>query len=144
IARRMGDRESEAVALLNLAMASSGMPPHACARLLLQALQGAEAIGSRYVGLSVLDVAAGLAAATGAWERAARYFGAAQAQAASAGVHRDPADDAFLAPRIERARAALPAAAFQLAETAGAALSYEDVIADVRDWLETTAVTPPR
>ncbi|HET7403192.1 MAG TPA: tetratricopeptide repeat protein, partial [Usitatibacter sp.] len=144
IARRMGDRESEAVALLNLAMASSGMPPHECARLLLQALQGSEAIGSRYVGLSVLDVAAGLAAATGAWERAARYFGAAQAQAASAGVHRDPADDAFLTPRIERARAALPAAAFQLAETAGAALSYEEVIAGVREWLETTAVTPPR
>jgi hypothetical protein len=120
------------------------MPPGECARLLLKALQASEAIGSRYVGLSVLDVAAGLAATTQAWERAARYFGAAEAQAAAAGVRRDPADNAFLLPRIECARAALPAAAFKLAETAGGGCSYEAIVVDVRDWLEAMALTAPR
>jgi predicted ATPase/DNA-binding winged helix-turn-helix (wHTH) protein len=141
IARRIGDRESEGVALLNLAMASNRMPPPECARLLLQALQVTETIGSRYVGLSVLDVAAGLAAATQAWERAARYFGAAEAQGAAAQVCRDPADNAFLAPLVARARAALPAPAFQLAEAAGRACSYEEIITEVRDWLEGIALT---
>jgi hypothetical protein len=52
------------------------------------------------------------------------------------GLHRDPADEAFLAPLIAQARVALDAAPFAAAEIAGHALAYEDAIMDTRAWLE--------
>jgi hypothetical protein len=70
------------------------------------------------------------------WPRAARLFGAAEAQLAQTGLHRDPADEAFLAPLIQQARDALGAEAFDLAATSGRALGYEDAIAEARSWLE--------
>ena len=40
----------------------------------------------------------------GDFERAARFYGVAEAQNGSTGLHRDPADEAFLAPLMEKAR----------------------------------------
>ncbi len=57
--------------------------------------------------------------------------------AATHGVfHRDPADNAFLAPLMPKTRAALGSAAFDAAEGNGRALSYEAAIAGARAWLE--------
>ena len=51
------------------------------------------------------------------------------------GLHRDPADEAFLAPRIAQARKALAAPAFATAEATGLALVYEDAMDEARAWL---------
>jgi hypothetical protein len=52
------------------------------------------------------------------------------------GLRRDPADEAFLAPLIARARQALEPATFAAAEATGRALSYDQARAETRAWLE--------
>ena len=60
----------------------------------------------------------------------------ALAQMEKVGRHRDPADDAQLAPLIARARKTLGDSAFTVAEAAGRMLSYEETLTDARCWLE--------
>jgi predicted ATPase/class 3 adenylate cyclase len=137
LARELGDRETIAIALLNLAMVAIGRRSDDRARAMLQeALAIAAEIGSKLAGQSALDVAAQLAALRHDWQRAARCFGAAEAQTAQTGLKRDPADDAFLRPLVEQAREALGASAFDAAKTAGHALGYEEAMTEVRAWLE--------
>ena len=52
------------------------------------------------------------------------------------GYQREPVDEAFLAPLIQRTREKLGAAAFAEAESAGRSLSYDEAIAEARSWLE--------
>ena len=134
ISRELADFESAALVLLNLAIVEieRGSTPGGRA-LLLQALNDARTAGSRPALQAVLDVAAGLAAAEQHWRRAARLYGAAQAEAAHTGLQRDPADEAFLMPRIEAARAAL-GGAFAPALDEGAQLEVEQALADVSAW----------
>ena len=136
IARELEDRELIAIGLLNLAMLAIGREAgdHA-RRLLLEALAIAVETGSKAAGQSVLEVAAGLAATRHEVERAARFFGSAEAQAAQSGFRRDPADEIFLKPLVAKAQAALGSAAFAAAEEAGRLLRYEAAIADARAWL---------
>jgi predicted ATPase/class 3 adenylate cyclase/Tfp pilus assembly protein PilF len=137
LARELGDTDSIAIALLNLAMVSIARDARENAReALLGALAVALETGSKPVGQSVLEVSAGLAAADGEWERAALLFGAAESQHALTGLSRDPADEAFLAPLIAKAREALGAAAFNSAESGGGTLSWDDAIAAARAFLE--------
>ena len=56
------------------------------------------------------------------------------------GLRRDPADEAFLAPMIARAREALDATSFAAAESRGHELPYEGALADARAWLEAQRV----
>jgi hypothetical protein len=74
----------------------------------------------------------------------ARLYGAAEAQSAHTGLHRDPADEAFLAPRVKTARETLGAAAFAAAEAQGRALGYEASIAEARAWLDSLNSSGPR
>ena len=137
LGREMQDREMIAIALLNLAMVAIGRGSGDQARrLLLDALAIADEIGSIPVGQSVLEVSAGLAALREEWEDVARFFGSAEARIAQTGLHRDPADEAFLVPLIARARERLGAAAFATFETAARSLSYEEAMAGARGWLE--------
>jgi hypothetical protein len=62
-------------------------------------------------------------------------YGMAEAQTERTGVQRDPADEAFLAPLVARARESL-GTAFAGAETAGRSLAYEDAMAAARAWLD--------
>jgi predicted ATPase/class 3 adenylate cyclase len=136
LARELGDRESIAIALLNLAMVSIGRSSGDRAQSMLrEVLSIAEEIGSKPAGQSVLEVSAGLGAVRAEWERAGLFFGAAEAQTRQTGLHRDPTDEAFLAPLIEQARKALGTEAFATIEAAGRALSYDDAMAEVRAWL---------
>ncbi len=136
LAVKLGDRESIAIALLNLVMVIVAQGSGDGARpMLLETLDIAEEIGSRVLGQAAADVAAGFAAMRADWERAARFFGVAEAQAALTGLHRDPADEAFLAPLIARAREALGEKQFGTAEAAGRALGYEEAMQEVRGWL---------
>ncbi|HET6265534.1 MAG TPA: winged helix-turn-helix domain-containing protein [Usitatibacter sp.] len=134
LARELEDRESIAIGLLNLAMTSieRGNDARAC-RLLSEALAIVFATGSKPAGQSVLEVCAGLAGMRSDWSRCARMYGVAEAQAALTGFQRDPADAAFLAPWIEKARAAH--APFDHACAGGRALPYAQGLREARDWL---------
>jgi predicted ATPase/class 3 adenylate cyclase len=143
LVREIGDHENVAIALLNLAMIEIGRgAADPAGGMLLDALAIAVETGSKSASQSVVEVAAGLAAARGEWERAARFFGAAQAHAAQAGFQRDPADEAFLAPLIEKARALLPGGPFDAAAEAGRALSLDEGLAEARTWLGERASEP--
>ena len=137
LARELQDRETIAIGFLNLAMVSieRGNGDQA-APMLSDALAITKEIGSKRLGQSAFDVAAGLAASLGDWSFAARFYGAAEAQALQAGIRRDPSDDAFLAPRITTARTALAADEFATAEAEGRALEYQNAITELRAWLE--------
>jgi hypothetical protein len=50
-------------------------------------------------------------------------------------MHRDPADDSFLLPRVAEARDRLGAAAFAEDENAGGAVDYERALAEAIAWL---------
>jgi predicted ATPase/DNA-binding winged helix-turn-helix (wHTH) protein len=140
LSRGLGDQQSEAIALLNLAMTAAAREhlPRA-RRALEEALACALSTASKPVGQSVLEVCAGLAAITQDWERAARFFGAAEAEAARTGIRRDPADEAFLAPRIERVRAAKGEEPFAALETQGRELSYDRALEEAGAWLREAA-----
>jgi len=136
IVREIGDRESTALALLNLAMVYIGRGQRAGARNALVEVDAiAREIGSKPAEQSLLEVCAGLASSEDDWARAARLFGAAEAQNALTGMHRDPADEAFLAPRIAAAQAGLGTVAFTLALDGGRLLTYADALTEARRWL---------
>ncbi len=140
IARELHDREITAIGLLNLAMVSIGRRGGEGAGAMLLEVQAiAEEVGWRPAGQSVLEVCAGLAASRAEWERAAGFFGAAEAQTGNTGLHRDPADEAFLTPLVAQARDALGASAFGAAEAAGRAQTYEEAMALSRRWLTDAA-----
>jgi tetratricopeptide (TPR) repeat protein len=147
--REIGDDESAAIGLLNLAMLSIMQGDGGAARaMVLEALATAGEIQSRPLAQGVLDVCAGLAALRRDWNGAARFYGAAEAQARKTGIGRDPADEAFLAPRIELARAAHSPDAFARAQAAGRALTYDEALREAGEWLRLleatrTPQTPP-
>lgn len=103
--------------------------------MLLEGVQIAEETGAKRLGQSVLDVCAGLAALNMEYEFAAQFYGAAAAQTAQTQLQRDPADEAFLAPLIAKARQGLGAERFATVKDVGCALSYEQAIAVARAWL---------
>ncbi len=138
IARGLGDQESVAIGLLNLAMVTiARCDATRSRRLLAEAHTIAASTRSQVAGQSALEVGAGLAALCGAWECAARWYGAAEAQAARTGVRRDPSDEAFLAPWMGVTAAAIGAPAYAAAEAAGRALAFGDALAQAREWLVT-------
>ncbi len=135
--RASGARVASALTLVGLTMVSIGRKSGDRARTtLLEALAIIEETGSRVAGLDFLGISAGLGAYFGDWERAARLWGAADAQAEQLGRRPDPFDREFLSPLIARARQALGESAFAAAETTGRATSYEVAMAEARAWLE--------
>ena len=137
LAREIGDRESVAIGLLNLAMVWIGQGTGDRAHgALAETIGIAIELGSKLVGQCSIDVATGLAAWQGEHFRAARWFGATQAQTAQTGLRRDPIDEAFLVPLVSRSRAELGDTAFASAERDGAALYYDEAIDETRKWLE--------
>ncbi len=106
---RAGRPAEHRLRLLNLAMIAITADALAIARVLACARpRPSPRRPARSARPGVLDVAAGLAAASGDWARAARFFGAAEEGAAGSGVKRDPADEAFVATVVGRARAGDP------------------------------------
>ncbi len=136
ISRRQGDDEMVAVGLLNLAMVCVDRDGGRFARAAAaEALQIAEELRSRPLLKSAIEVAAGIAAVRGEDRVAARFYGAAEAQAANTGLRRDPADAAFLAPLIAASRARLGEEAFARTDAEGRALAQAEVAGEARAWL---------
>jgi predicted ATPase/class 3 adenylate cyclase len=137
LVREVDDRESIGIAMLNISMVAIARGATGPIRAqLLDALAIGEETGSRVVAQSVIEVSAGLAAALGDAEGCARFFGAAEAQHALNETSREPSDEAFLAPLVAKARAALGSDAFSAAEREGAALGRDQAAAAVRAFLE--------
>ena len=137
------DREIVAIGLLNLAMVSIGRgSTDACARDAARSardrrrdrLQAGRAKRIRGFRRSRrvprrMD------------ERRALLWQRRKPQARKTGLRRDPTDEAFLAPRIAQARAALGPQAFAAAEPAPAAYTYDNALSEVREWLQHFAET---
>lgn len=131
-----GAPDIESLMQLNLAMTAIGRGALDRARtLLLDAVTICDKIDSKPVGQSIIEVSAGLAAALGEPGPALRFYGAAERNAAITGIHRDPTDEAFLAPLIAQARASLTAPGPADSESVGRELDYAAAMAEVRRWL---------
>ena len=135
--RATGDRLRTMIGLNNLGMvAVANGDTRRARKMLIESLAISDELDSRRGRLVVMEVCAGLAAHLGLWALAARFDGAADIHTVQMGRRRDIADAAFLAPFIERARAALGTAAFETTENAGRELSYGDAITEMRGWLQ--------
>jgi tetratricopeptide (TPR) repeat protein len=133
LTRELGDQEYIAIALLNLAMVCVGSNAGDRARsMLLEVMKIGEEIGSKPVSRSALEVCAALAAAHEHWLQAAQLFGVAEAQREQTTLRRDPADQAFLDPLMERARQALGNSKFASAEEKGRTLPLDAALAEAR------------
>ncbi len=135
LAEQSGDEENIAVLQLNLAMVSvsAGQVAQACQRL-QTVVSIAERIAARPLAVSVLDVCTGLAVAVGDVSRAARCHGLAEAEYAQAGMQRDAADAAYLAPFLQHARAAL-GAGFGAALEQGRSAPFDAQWSELPAWL---------
>ena len=131
-----GDRHTIALNRLNLAIIAILEADLVAARpLVVQALATAEELGSRRLLQSVYEVCAGLAAAAGDPGEAATFLGAAEHEARETGLRREPADEAFLAPLLARARASGSGADFEARVAEGSRLPGDAVKSRVRAWL---------
>jgi predicted ATPase/class 3 adenylate cyclase len=140
LARKLKDRESTAFGLLNLAMvAVMRRDPARAMNAVIEALPMIEDVGSRPIGQCLLETVAGLVAAREEWHEAARFYGAAEREAAASGLRRDRADEAFLSEQVAKARAALGPDAFSRSEQQGRALDYDRAMEAARKWVESAA-----
>jgi non-specific serine/threonine protein kinase len=139
LSRGLGDHQSEAIGLLNLAMTAADRGDLARACRALEEVLARSPGASKPVAQSVLEVCAGLASIAQDWEHAARFYGAAEAEAARTGIRRDPADEAFLSPRIDAVRAALGSDAFPASEAQGRVLDCDAALEEVLAWLRQAA-----
>ncbi len=141
VASQAGNPETVAIGLMNLAMLwIDRRSPERAGAMLLEVLFLEEATRSRAGAQSMLEVSAGLAALRQDWTRVARLFGAAEAMAARTGLRRDPADEAFLQPRIEEARSALGPAGFGTEEAVGRSHAPDALMDETRGWLLRSAI----
>ena len=135
-ARAIGDKESVAIGLLNMAMVAVGRKSARSAKaLLVDAFEIIDAGGSKPLAQGLLDVCAGLAAFLDDSETAAWFYGAAEVLAVETGLRRDFADEAFLNPLIAGARARLGASAYQNSERAGEAAGWQHAVEAAKRWL---------
>ncbi len=136
-ARRIGDRLRVMIALNNLSMVSISLGKVAPVRdMLLESLAISDELGSRRGRLVVMEVCAGLAAFRDEPLLAARFDGASATHTVQMGRHRDPADEGYLMPLLQRARTAVGDGEFACAQADGRALAYEVAVTELRHWLQ--------
>ena len=137
VGRAMQSPGSTAPPLCNLVrvlIASGKLGP--ARTLLLECTTIVAAAGLKAMAEQLLEVGAGLAATQGDHLDAARFYGASQALLHAAGRHREPVDEAFIAPLIAHSQTALGADVFAAATVAGRALSLEASVAELQLWLD--------
>ena len=133
----MGDRQATMICLNNLAMAALALKDLPRVRECMRAsLAICDELDSRRGRLVVMEVCAGLAADLEDWEHAVRFDAAAKRLTAAMGRRRDVVDEAFLAPRITRARKALGRKTAEAREAEAHAVDYDDAIDAMQDWLD--------
>ena len=137
VARQHEVREFVAVILVNR---SSALLAKAAAadvgEQLGEALSIVERDRLKVVGWAALETAALLAASLSQWPQAARAIGAARAQREALSVQREPHDARLAEVAEELVRGHLGGRAFDDHARAGAALGYEDAVAETLAWLK--------
>jgi tetratricopeptide (TPR) repeat protein len=107
LSRKQGNRNNIAANLCNLSLVSARLGAVDRARTRLsEALTITEDIGSKALGVAILNIAAVVAATSGQWTHAARHYGASQAESGRQGLAVNREDE-ILAPLIAQARRAL-------------------------------------
>ncbi len=141
LARKLGNREMACIVLLNLAMvaitrgdAAGAVDP------LRQVAAFVEETKSPQAMQSLFEVAAGLAASRGEWERAARLFGLAERHAAETDYRRDPADEAFVASWIAKTRSALNDVTHSASTVGVGSADYAFEVRAIDHWLSCALV----
>ena len=133
----LGDRQGTMISLNNLAMMALALGSTGVVReRLKESLAICNELDSRRGRLVVMEVCGGLAADLGQWSRALFFDLAAQRHTAEMGRRRDVVDEAFLAPRIDRARKSLDKNQCAAEEVKATALDYAAAIGEMQDWLE--------
>ena len=89
------------------------------------------ALRDSLLAVNLLEVGAGIAAAAGEAERAARVAGCTDARRAALTMRRTPEDEQQLAWFLEPARATLGDVAFDVERRAGATLSVPEALQEV-------------
>ena len=136
IARTQQSPDGIFVPLCNLArLAIASGDPERARALLLECLELSMTAELKGMSEDVLEVAAALAACRNEHHNAARFAGAADMRMQDSGSQREPVDEAFVAPLLARANAALGASNYQQAHAAGRALNYDTVLSEVQQWL---------
>jgi len=134
--RERGDISGIVMALGNLTMIALGLQEvERAADHLRAAIVLADTHDRDRLGIAPLFCAAGLAAAQGDWQRAARFLGAMRSAIEPMNYHIEPADAPFVDSIAAASRAALGVDTFSAAEAAGRALSVRETVAELRAWL---------
>ena len=137
VCREAGNPGTTAVVACNFARLLVGSGTAATARtLIVEALALTAANELRGMHQHLFEVGAGLATICDDHRQAARLHGAALARMRDSDARRESVDEAFIAPLMKRSRAALGGAAFEAAESDGAALTADDATRDLQAWLE--------
>jgi len=136
LARDNSENEATAVSLLNLASLAMLREDADQARdLLNEALVIVKEHGLVRAGQLALDVCAAWAAGQGKPKEAIKWYGASSALADKLGVQRAPADEAFLNPRVARARAELGEEVYTAALADGRLIDDDEIFAVASEWL---------
>jgi len=133
----MNSHQLRAITLLNLARVglSRSSARDALARL-REALVVFDAMGGTRNLHAFLGFAAGLASLRNDWPHVPRFEGAAASELARVGLSREPADATALAPLLAMARTALGERRYEECTEAGARLSGDDALRELRAWLD--------
>jgi len=100
-------------------------------------LASVDASGIDYGYMNLLLCCAGIAAVQERWEQAARFAAAATFHNERMNWPLDPADQAFADSLHERIRTALSDESFEAEQIAGRALTFDEAVSEVRNWLRT-------
>ena len=137
LARDNFESEATAVSLLNLASIVLVRRDEDRAKHLLdEALAIVKQNGLVRAGQLALDLCSAWAASQGKLDDAIKWYGASSGLAERLGVQRTPADEAFLTPRIARARAELGEQDYAAALGAGRRIDGGDIFSVATEWLK--------
>jgi predicted ATPase/DNA-binding winged helix-turn-helix (wHTH) protein len=136
VARELDSPHVCMIGLLNLGRVALSMGSIELATgYLREALTSFEEVWTRKNLFALLWLAAGLAAARNDWAHAARFFGASDGELVRVALHREPPDEAAIAPFLARAREALGERDFAHEHDAGRSLAGSQALVELRTWL---------
>ena len=129
IARELDDRESIALALLGLSTLALATANPARAAVLLREVHAIVGeLGSLTLAHTHFDVTAALAASSGLESCSARLLGAADAIAATTGMHRHPADESLLDQLVSRGSGRITDEAWRAASAQGRSMEFSQAM----------------
>jgi tetratricopeptide (TPR) repeat protein len=134
LAKKESAKSAISVFTLNLAAVACFQRDYKAARLYaLESLKISEELGDKINTGIALGIFAALAVAAGEMEKAARFFGAAQAIYDATGYKSDKVDQIFFDRYTEEARAAIGEEAFEAAFSEGKAMRLKKAVATARE-----------